>query len=830
VNTFGGRPDRSEWEESGGSSMKHSKIVVANLFDNLDQAHSGIAHTDLDGNWLRTNRTLRDLLSCTPEELLDTSFPCFIHPDDAIAFDRHMENIRSGGIGNLHTELRLAPTEDLVIWVGLTGLLFRDVRGDPESLLLFFEDISARKLTERQLCEREASLRAILDNMPHMAWLKDLDGCYLAVNRLLAESAGFSHPDQMLGKTDHEVWPRELADKYRTDDIEVAETARQKLTEEPGLDNGIRYWSETYKSPILDEDGKVLGTTGYARDITERKRMEEWLQLAASIYEHSSEAIVVTDENNLVVEVNPAFTTITGYSPDEVRGQNPRLLQSGKHDREFYEQMWNTISNDGHWEGEIWDKRKNGEVYPKWINISVLHNSDGSVYRYVAQFSDITEKKKKEEMIWKQANFDMLTGLPNRRLFRDRLEHELKKTNRTGLPLALLFIDLDRFKEINDTLGHDVGDQLLVQAAQRILSCVRETDTVARLGGDEFTIILAESADTKQVERIAQDIINELSAPFSLKAENCYISASIGITIYPNDAGTSDDLMKHADQAMYAAKEAGRSRFRYYTAAMQYAVDERLALTNDLRLALERKELEVWYQPIVSLGDGGIHKAEALLRWKHPERDMVGPAIFIPLAEESGLIFEIGEWVLQQSISCAARLRIRLQRDIQISVNKSPLQFTETSTPHAWLDTLTRHGLRHDTIAIEITEGLLLQDAPVIRDHLDHLFDRGVQISLDDFGTGYSSLSYLKKFKVDYLKIDRSFVSNLDSDANDMALIEAIIVMAHKLGIKTIAEGVETREQRDLLAHCGCDYAQGYWFSRAVPEDEFVELLTSSEC
>jgi diguanylate cyclase (GGDEF)-like protein/PAS domain S-box-containing protein len=689
-------------------------------------------------------------------------------------------------------------------------------------------DITQRKLTERRLREREATLRAILDNMPHMAWLKDLDGRYLAANLQLAQTAGFANPEEMMGKTDQDIWPEELAAKYRADDIEVAVTRQQKFVEESALDNGRAYWSETFKTPIIDDQGTLIGTTGYARDITERKQAEESMRLSSAIYQNSSEAILVTDEENRIVDVNPAFTTITGYTKEEVVGRDPKLLRSGKHDPEFYRQMWKAILNDGHWQGEIWDKRKNGELYPKWINISVIRHPDGSLYRHVAQFSDITEKKKKEDLIWHQANYDTLTGLPNRRLFRDRLEQELKKSHRSGAPLALLFIDLDRFKEINDTLGHDIGDELLIEAAQRITGCVRESDTVARLGGDEFTVILPEFGEAANVERVAQHLIQALTAPFILKNETCYITASIGITLYPNDADSLDDLMKHADQAMYVAKEEGRNRFSYYTESMQQRAMEKLVLTNDLRHALERDELEVYYQPIVSLDDGKIRKAEALLRWKHPQRGMVSPAVFIPLAEDSGSIHKIGDWVFLQSMRCIMDLRQRFGIELQVSVNKSPLQFTHMAGSHAWLGAMKELGLPPNSLAVEITEGLLLKDSPGVKARLDELYERGVQISMDDFGTGFSSLSYLKKFPVDYLKIDRSFISSLNENASDLALTEAIIVMAHKLGIKTIAEGVETERQRDLLVSFGCDYAQGYWFSHPLPEAEFIALLTGS--
>ena len=422
------------------------------------------------------------------------------------------------------------------------------------------------------------------------------------------------------------------------------------------------------------------------------------------------------------------------------------------------------------------------------------------------------------------ANYDALTGLPNRVLFNDRVEQELKKARRAESSLAILMIDLDRFKEVNDTLGHGKGDSLLIEAAKRISGCMRETDTVARFGGDEFTVILPELIDNFHAERIAQNIIQELHKPFMLDTNMVNISASIGITIFPVEARDAESLLKHADQAMYVAKTEGRNRFSYFTESMQQAANEKHALTNDLRQALSRHELDVYYQPIVELCSGRILKAEALLRWKHPTRGMVSPATFIPLAEESGLIHEIGEWVLNESIDSVRRWLNQFGRIIQVSVNKSPIQF-DRKEEFTWADALDNLRLPGNSITVEITEGLLLKDSCKVKQQLLEFRNSGIEVSIDDFGTGFSALSYLKKFDIDYLKIDRSFIKDLELEENDMALTEAIIVMAHKLGIKTIAEGVETEGQFSLLKSFGCDYAQGFLFSPAVPGAEFEQII-----
>ena len=502
------------------------------------------------------------------------------------------------------------------------------------------------------------------------------------------------------------------------------------------------------------------------------------------------------------------------------------MLSSGRHDREFYQAMWKEINTTGRWQGEIWNRRKSGEFFLEGITINTIYNDDGSVHRYVSLFSDITQKKESEDLIWQQANFDILTGLPNRHMFYDRLEHAIKKSNRSGLPMALMLLDIDHFKEVNDTLGHAQGDILLVEAARRIAEYVRGSDTVARLGGDEFTIILSEVA-ANNVEKIAQNIIERLAAPFQLRQETAFVSASVGITLYPNDAQDIDTLIKNADQAMYLAKNLGRNRFGYFTAALQEAAQTRMRLGKDLRNALPRKQLAVYYQPIVEMATGKIYKAEALVRWQHPERGMVSPMQFIPVAEESGLIHEIGDWVFHEAARQLQRWRELFVPEFQISVNVSPVQFRQNSVDNdlSWTSQLRAMGLPGQSLAVEITESLLLNAEINVTDRLLSFRDAGVQVALDDFGTGYSSLSYLKKFDIDYLKTDQSFIRNLEEDPDDMALCEAIIVMAHKLGLKVIAEGVETERQRDLLAAYGCDYAQGWLYSTAVPSEQFEALL-----
>lgn len=467
----------------------------------------------------------------------------------------------------------------------------------------------------------------------------------------------------------------------------------------------------------------------------------------------------------------------------------------------------------------------------KWIQVRGMiaaRDAVGKPLRLIGTYLDISARKDAEETIQRQANFDPLTQLPNRRLFLDRLAQEIAKSRRANLPLALLLIDLDEFKEVNDTLGHDVGDILLQEAGRRIRHCVRDADTVARLGGDEFTVLLTELPDhTMHVEDIAQKIIDRLAEPFQLGDEVVYVSASLGITLYPADAADIDTLMKHADQAMYAAKKQGRNRFCYFTASLQEAAQTRLRLSRELREAVAGEQFTVHFQPIVELSSGRIHKAEALLRWQHPTRGLVDPMSIIPLAEETGLINAIGDWVFSESAQRAKTWCSEFGADFQVSINMSPVQFRAAGRmqTEAWLSHLQDIGLSGGNLIVEITESLLLNVHADVTDLLFRFRDAGIQIAIDDFGTGYSSLSYLKQFPIDYLKIDRSFVRDIETDPNDMALSRAIIVMAHELGLKVIAEGVETEGQRSLLAAAGCDYAQGYLFAQPLPPDAFESLM-----
>lgn len=553
---------------------------------------------------------------------------------------------------------------------------------------------------------------------------------------------------------------------------------------------------------------------------------EESMRLAALLFQNSSEAMMVTDVEGKILAVNPAFSLLYGYLEKDLIDHRGYELAAGQQEQNVFDRMYESIIEHGEWEGEIWQQHKDGETFLVSMRVNTVFDEVGNPIRHVALLRDITKKKASEELIWRQANFDALTSLSNRRMFHEHLRQEMKKTERSKLPMALVFLDVDHFKEVNDTLGHDQGDVLLKQVAQRLTACVRSTDIVSRLGGDEFTIILSELRNASDVARIAQEILRQMSTPFELGEHTAHVSSSIGITLYPEDGQDAETLIKNADQAMYIAKQEGRNRFHYFAPYMQEATRVRMELISELRETVAHDELRILFQPIVDLQTGKICKAEALVRWEHPERGLLNPAEFISIAESSGMIVEIGDWVFRQTALEVQRLRQLGHDNFQIGVNKSAWQFRENGSNYqSWLDYLRQLEVPTENIIIEVTENLLLDSTAQVAQRLAAFQQAHMQISLDDFGTGYCSVAFLKRFNVDYIKLDRTLITDLGQNRQGHALWEAIIVMAHKLDIKVIAEGIETPEQLAILKQAGCDFGQGYLFSRPISGAELQKML-----
>lgn len=789
---------------------------------------------DTEGLYLSCNPAFERFVGASEKEIIGKTDFDFVDKGQAQFFRSQDRAALQAGRAITNEEWITYADDKRRVLLETTKVPVKTASGELIGILGIARDITTRKQVEDELRKSNYLLTNLTANIPGVIFQLHAnaagrqsftyvseaisDICEITPEELRSNAAVFFsliHPDDRSGVQASMNESAKLLEHWRRE-------FRVALPK-----HGIR-WLILSAIPEMQNDRGIVWY-GMLTDITERKLAEGGLQLATMVYQNSSEAIIVTDNGNTIIAVNPAFERITGYSAQEALGQSPSLLKSGRHDAAFYEGMWSDLLQQGSWQGELWNRRKDGSLYATRLSINTTKRADGTIHYFVGVGSDITQRKETEKLIWRQANYDALTSLPNRNKFRDHSDLMFKKSLRSGLPTAVILLDLDNFKDVNDTLGHHMGDVLLQEVATRLRACVRESDIVARLGGDEFTVLIGEIPDQTIVERISQKILDRIAEPFMLKEEFVHISASVGITYFPRDGTDIDSLLKNADQAMYAAKRLGRNRSNYFDPSMQEVAQARMKLIGDMRNVLDGSQFALLYQPIIELSTGDIHHAEALIRWKHPQRGTIKPIEFIRVAEETGMIVEIGNWVIGEAVRQVAIWRASHHREFQISVNVSPVQLRgETGL----LSSLSRELLKHDapgrSIVIEITEGVLLEATPGVRSELLSLREAGIQVAIDDFGTGYSALSYLKKFNIDFIKIDRSFVANLAPTTEDLALCEAIIAMAHTLNMKVIAEGVETVEQRNLLTAIGCDFAQGHLFSVPLPAHEFDVLIANT--
>jgi len=688
---------------------------------------------------------------------------------------------------------------------------------------------AARQAAERQEKERAWKIaEAIANSSTDTIFAKDLQGRYLFVNRELCRALGRS-PEQLLGSDSRALYPAEQVRRLIEDDAAVLRSDKPICIETRlSMASGDRIYS-CAKGRLVDDKGDVIGVYGISSDVTARRDMQQRMRQWATAFGDIRDGVVVTDALGHIQSVNRAFTQITGYSAEEATGSSMKLLHSGRHSQAFYEQMWALLAQTGHWQGEIWNRRKCGEIYPEWLTISAVREDDGKVTHYVGVFTDISRIKDSEAHADWLVHNDPLTKLPNRAQLQRHLEKALARSRRRESRAVLMVIDLDGFKTVNDSLGHPAGDELLVCVADRLKARLRHRDFLGRLGGDEFLLILESSLHADGVTAIARDLLDTISAPFALSGgRDAYLTASIGISLFPDDGcPTAVELLRDADAAMYRAKELGRNRFCFYTGDMNQQAMAKLEIEAALSRAIERDELLLHYQPKVDGRSGKVTGAEALLRWHRAGIGLVPPGQFIPLAEHSSLILDIGAWVID-----AACRQIRAWMDagqpvVRIAVNVAARQFAAGDLDAVVADALQRHGVPARHLELELTEGMLITNPQGGTAMLQRLRDLGVKVSLDDFGTGYSSLAYLQQLPIDTLKIDQSFVRRIGEVPDGEALVDAVIGLAHRLRLRVVAEGVESAAQRDHLLSQGCDEMQGYYFGRPDTAESLQRMLVS---
>ncbi len=773
-----------------------------------------------------------------PPQGLDTGIPGFlsyVHPEDRGQVESAVDTALRSGAGYL-IEHRIVRPDGGVCHVQERGKVELDASGTPRRLLGTVQDITERKLAEDRVRESEARVRLLFASVGEGIIEVNLDHTCSFANAAALQLLGYRDADEIIGRPAHDVLRHGHCDEPqpRLDEDcilhEVFVRGESVHLEDVLLcrADGSRFHAECRVHPVRDGQ-RTVGSVLTFVDVTARLQVEEKLRQAGTVFESTNEAILITDARRRAIAVNPAFTAITGYQAEDVIGRDPRIQTSGRHSADFYREIWQALGRDGYWQGEVWNKRKNGQLYPAWENISLVRDQDGKITNYISVLSDISAIKQAEQQLHHLAHHDPLTGLPNRLLFSASLRQGIERARRHGTRLALMFLDLDRFKLINDTLGHAVGDRLLEQVATRLRRCVRAEDVVARLGGDEFTVIAEEVHEPEDAALLARKIIDSLSEPMHIGRRRIHTSASIGISLYPDDAAGTEELSKAADAAMYRAKERGRNTYEFYTAELTARAMEHLSWEEALRRALEEEQFELYYQPQVALGPGRVVGVEALLRWRHPRLGLVEPERFIGIAEDTGLIQPIGEWVLRRAVADGRAWRARGVPIERVAVNISGHQILHDHLTDVFRDALaqTRTQTPPDTanlrVEIEITESVLQTGRHSI-ETLTQLRRLGALIAIDDFGTGYSSLSHLKHLPIDTLKIAREFVRDIPGNAEDCAIAAAIIAMGHNLGLRVIAEGVETEGQVQFLHDHGCDEVQGFFFGPPMPAADLAGL------
>ncbi len=789
------------------------------LFSNFP---AGMLILDKNGTVLFANEIALSFFKLTREDVSSMELNN-LFSDSVQEF--YLESIKESETSQVwKEEFQLDNTSKSIAWVLISVSSMPLTDSGDRVWSLTFEETTAKRVLRDKLDRIRNEQTLMLDNAPlGLALVKDRK--VIRANSALANLLGL-YSSKIVNKPWSEVFKTATGTADILDEV-VNQLSRDNVYEtELKLlrDDDKSFWCRI-SARAATVDGISSGIIFSFRDGTGARDQDDELRKAAVVFEASSDAILVLDADGLVRMVNSSFTKMTGFTETDIIGKSPRLLRAGRKDEKRYDAMWQTVLKKGHWRGELWRRKKSGETYPEWTSVTAVKDSNEKVLEYVIIGSDMSERKYAEDRILYQANFDQLTNLPNRNLFMDRLHQALQRVQRDETVLALLFIDLDRFKNINDSLGHSAGDKLLKKVSHVMRKAVRESDTIARFGGDEFAVILSPIYGPKNASRVAQAILDVLSKPIDLDGYKAIIGASIGISMYPADGTTEEELVKNADTAMYRAKESGRNNYQFFTGEMQQAAKARLLMENDLRDAIDRQELRLVYQPQVDAKTQSLAGAEVLVRWQSGARGLVSPGEFIYLAEDTGLIVPIGEWVLRQACMQYRRWQRAGAAPPYLAINVSGRQFKMEGFSESVKQILEETELESKYVELELTESFLMDDQEFAINTLRELKSMGFQLSIDDFGTGYSSLSYLKKFPIDRLKIDRSFVVDIEKNEEDRAIVRAIIDLAHTLQISVIAEGVEERSQGDMLARMGCDIIQGYLYSKPIDGVAFTLYL-----
>ncbi|MEI7429800.1 MAG: EAL domain-containing protein [Betaproteobacteria bacterium] len=795
----------------------------------MDAVPSPIFYKDTQGFYLGGNQAFENYLGLTAEQFIGKTVHD-IAPLDLAEICARTDQALFDGSGVQNYESAAVDYHGTRHEVIFNKAVFTDSEGEVAGLIGIIIDITERKKTESLIRELNRDFVAFLECTTDSISFKDANNRYRFCSQTLAAQTGHTSWRDMIGKQDSEVIEQDTAQIYlenNNPDFRNGQSLLNQVdTYYPAA--GKKNWVSTSKWPLINQQGNYVGLFGISRDITASKQAEEQLLLAASVFSHAREGILITDAKGDIIEVNEAFCIITGYSRNEVLGQNPRLLKSGRHDQGFYDELWHTLTENGYWSGEIWNRRKNGEAYAEILTISAVRNAQDETQQYVAFFTDITALKEHQRQLEHLAHFDALTNLPNRVLLADRLQQAIAQAERRGQPLAVVFLDLDGFKSINDQHGHETGDQLLITLASGMKQSMREGDTLARLGGDEFVAVLLDLTDVAASLPMLTRLLDATSRPVLVGNLMLQVSSSLGVTFYPQkDEVDADQLLRQADQAMYQAKLAGKNRYHVFDAEQDRTVRGYHESLEHIRRALNAAEFVLHYQPKVNMRTGLVIGAEALIRWEHPDRGLLMPGEFLPMSEDHPLAIDIGEWVIDTALT-QIELWQAIGLNIPVSVNVGARQLQQANFVERLGEILSEHpGIQPGDLVIEILETSALMDLSHVSQIIEACREIGISFALDDFGTGYSSLTYLKRLPVTQLKIDQSFVRDMLNNPDDLAILEGILGLAKAFRRHVVAEGVETVEHGKMLLQLGCELAQGYGIARPMPALQLPSWATA---